>query len=196
MSAAIVSRLKGKELRAAQLDAEGETAEAIASQVGVTSRTIERWRERPDFANHVGRLRVEIAAALKAEGIRRRENRLASYQDTFDRLMMIVEDRADDAQLSGHYYNVPGYRSGLMVADVKFGGDGDRVTVYKVDTGLVSALLAVQKQIAQDTGQWSEKDESATLHGKKTSIINTVYVGVPRPDFTQIAVQQVVEIDE
>ena len=195
MSAAIVSRLKGKELKAAQLTAEGETAEAIAAQVGVTSRTIERWRDRPDFANHVGRLRTEMAAALKAEGIRRRENRLASYQDTFDRLMKIVEERAEDGGRNGAYYRVPGYSSGLMVADVKFGGDGDRVYVYKVDTGLVSALLNVQKQIAQDSGQWSEKDESALLGKKGASIINTVYVGVPRPDFTQIAVQQVVEVE-
>lgn len=189
------SELTGKQLEAAQLLAEDElNDETIAAQLGVTRRTVARWKLMPLFEARVADAKRELAAAIKAEGIRRRENRLAEYQDTYDRLQKIVEERADDGKMGGAHFRVPGYSSGLMVADVKFGGEGDRVTLYKVDTGLVASLLNVMKQAAQDTGQWSEKPE--TPNGRQTNIINTVYVGVPRPDFAQVAVQQVVEIDE
>lgn len=193
MPLSIVSSLNRRELKAAQLVAEDElTEETIAAEVGVNRRTLQRWKDRPDFANHVGRLRVEIAAALKAEGIRRRENRLAEYQDRHDRLKLIVEERARDP-LNAF---VPGWKSGFLTHDVKFGPEGEQVHLYKVDTGLLAAFLALEKQIAQDVGQWSEKDESALLGKKGTTVINTVYVGVPRPDFGAVAVQQVVEIEE
>lgn len=200
MSLQIVRKLSGKELQAAQLIVDGELSlDDIAIEVGVAKRTLIRWKERPNFELHMGRLREEIAAALKAEGIRRRENRLANYQDRIDRLQRIIEARAADR----FYAFEPGYSTGLMVRDVKsiqVGDDHVKVELFKVDTGLLSAMLALEKQAAQDSGQWSEKEDPSltNLNGRKTTMISTVYLGVPRPSFdgTPVAVQQVVEIEE
>ena len=191
MAQKLTHSLPGVQLKAAQLVAFDElTDEAIAREVGVGRRTLERWKSRPDFAQHVALIRIETAAALKAKGIAIRENRIANHQDLHDRLVRIIEERGADPA----YKDVPGWTTGLLVHDVKNVGGGEAahgVDLYEVDTGLIAAINANKKQLAQDAGQWTEKHEDL---GKGATVINTVYVGVPRPDFTQLA--QVVEVSE
>lgn len=151
-----------KRLRAAQLVAEDALSdEQIAEAVGVSRRTLATWKKTPDFAKAVADIVEKTRKALLAEGIRNKKNRLAALDERQRRLMMIVEDRAADAKASGKFYGVPGYRSGYMVYKPEFSGGKEpyHIDTYQVDTGLVSALNAVEKQAAVEMGQWSEKRE-------------------------------------
>jgi hypothetical protein len=78
-----------------------------------------------------------------------RDKRLQAIQDRHDRMMMIVEERAEDMA------DVPGGRSGLLTRDFK-GEGGDRVEVYKFDAKLASELREHEKHIAIELGQWNE----------------------------------------
>jgi hypothetical protein len=61
---------------------------------------------------------------------------------------------------------VPGGKSGLLVHNVKSIGSGEfaeRVDLYEVDTGLLQQCLALEKQAAQEVGDWEEtKAQPAT----------------------------------
>lgn len=70
----LASRLSRRE-RAAVYLALGEVSTRAARAVGVDSSTVRRWRQRPDFAEDVGRIRVRLlgspvshAYAALAEG--------------------------------------------------------------------------------------------------------------------------------
>src|SRR5947209_19202253 len=89
----------GRSDRAAVLVAEDlKTDEQIAEEVGVSKRQLERWKLEPDFAARVRGHRGELQAAVVAEGISRRENRVAALNDRWQRLQRVIEARADELQ--------------------------------------------------------------------------------------------------
>jgi len=61
------SRLTIKQLKAVALIAEGVSHPAIASQLGVGLRTVERWATRPDVKAAVAETQVKVAQALGDE---------------------------------------------------------------------------------------------------------------------------------
>ncbi|MFD5227411.1 hypothetical protein ACFWJ5_02490 [Streptomyces qaidamensis] len=65
----LAPRLSGRE-RAAVYVALGEVSTRAARAVGVDSSTVRRWRQRPDFAADVGRIRLKLLGegALDASG--------------------------------------------------------------------------------------------------------------------------------
>jgi hypothetical protein len=173
-------RWSEKSERAAGLVAQDAlTDEAIAADVGIARRTLERWKLDPAFAGRVAALVAEFAAAVKAEGIANRQNRVAALDDRWRRMQRVVEARAEQ------YKDVPGGDSGLLVRQVKLvkvygsatevdeleGGEGPEgdvltsmkreveVAEYAVDTGLLRELREHEKQAAQELGQWTEKRE-------------------------------------
>ena len=58
--------------------------------------------------------------------------------------------------------NVPGGRAGLLVRRVKSIGAGENareVVEYEVDTALLKELRELERQAAQEAGQWATKHE-------------------------------------
>ena len=177
--------------RAVELVADDhETDEAIAAEVGITDRTLRRWKDEPYFAGRVALRRAELAEAIRAEGLAKRENRLAGYQDRYDRLQRVIDERAADPSMA----TIPGGTTGLLLRETKFikmfsvalDEEGNEtgpatplklyaeVQVYTVDTGTVRQMDNTARQAAQDLGQWVTKGE---VTGKGGEPLIKVYAG-------------------
>lgn len=118
---------------------------------------------------------AEIKAAqdeLRAEGIAAKANRISDYAELRQRLWSVIEDRAkeygdkgapDDVMgrfVLGSDGRVIGGASGLVVKKLNVVGGGRSAKVieeHQLDTGLITQLLNVDKQAAQELGEWSEK---------------------------------------
>jgi len=182
----------GRSDRAAVLVAEDlRTDEEIAKEAGVTKRQLERWKQHPEFAARVDQVGEQLRAAVLAEGISRRENRVAALNDRWQRLQQVIEARAEDMP------DVPGGSTGLLVRQVKLvkvystttnPDDVDEpdeadvlisaklsqeVAEYAVDTGLLKELREHERQAAQELGQWTEKSEHSG------ELLIREYIGVP-----------------
>jgi hypothetical protein len=146
--------------RAAQLLADGKlTLGEIAEDLDISPRTLWNWRKDPEFAARVEELLETFRQEVRRRGLAIREQRIRSLNDRWTRLQQVVEERADDPT----HANVPGWKTGLLVHNVKSVGGGDNATVvdlYEVDTGLLRELREHEKQAAQELGQWVEKQET------------------------------------
>ena len=197
----------GRRAQAALLLAQKQqTDEEIALAVGLKDRTaLWRWKQHPDFAARVVAHEEELLAAIKAQGIANRQNRIAGYTDRYRRWEQVIASRAADPTMAA----VPGGTTGLLTREIKFvvvyeskrldrerpDGEGahdteapaaifpakykEPVEVYTVDTGTLRELRAVAQQAAQDLGQWTEKKE---LSGGDGEPAIKVYMGVDLED--------------
>ena len=144
---------------AAQLLADGNLTDAeIGEQVGVSRQAIWQWKQDPAFNEVIeGHLEV-FKQEVRRRGIASRDRRIKALNDRWNRLQRVVEERADDPT----HERVPGWKTGLLVHNVKSVGGGENATVvdlYEVDTGLLRELREHEKQAAQELGQWTEKHE-------------------------------------
>lgn len=150
------------------------TQQEIADQLGVDRSTLFRWRQDADFAARLDARVKEIGDEVRRIGIADRTRRIAALNDRWNRLRRIIEDRADDESMEG----VPGGSTGLLARTLKGLGRGDDFTVvaeYAVDTGLLAELRAVEKQAAQELGQWSEKHEhSGSVTPLAIQVVNVI----------------------
>jgi hypothetical protein len=181
----------GRSDRAALLVAEDlRTDAAIAAEAGISDRQLRTWKAHPDFAARVDQVRAELRAAVLAEGIASRQNRVDALNERWRRMQRVIDARAIE------HADVPGGDTGLLVRQIKLvkiysttsspddvddPDDTDvlisakmnaQVAEYAVDTGLLKELREHEKQAAQELGQWTEKQE---LSG---SLLIREYVGV------------------
>jgi hypothetical protein len=172
--------LTAREEQAAGVVARDEqTDDEIAASIGVKRRTLTRWRKRPDFAARVATLVEEAREAARAKTIANKQHRVARLQERSEKLDRVLAARAEQ------HAGVPGGDTGLLVREPKIvkvyevknwrgndagddpDGDDDeqlqptgRVVVmheYKVDTGTLAELRQIEKQAAQEVGEWVEK---------------------------------------
>lgn len=151
--------LTARQERAAQLLAQGaQTDIALAETLGITRKTVQRWRDEPVFMERVETLQTEMAAAVVSEGIASRTRRVAALNDRWDRMRQVIAERAEDPDMQ----HVAGGQTGLLIHTFKtVGGGRDATTVdeYSVDVGLLKELRAHEEQAAKELGQWTEKQE-------------------------------------
>jgi Terminase small subunit. len=121
-------------------------------------------------------IQAEIKAAqdeLRAEGITAKANRIGDYAELRDRLWLIINERGqehgkrDEAyEAAASMFNVAGETkmlggaSGLLTRKFNIVGAGRSARIieeHQLDTGLIQQLLNVDKQAAQELGEWSEK---------------------------------------
>jgi transposase len=62
-----VPKLTQKQLKAVALLAEGVACQFIAAQLGVTTRTVERWAVRPDIQQAVEQAKSKVIATIEEE---------------------------------------------------------------------------------------------------------------------------------
>ena len=161
-----VKQISTKQTRAAQLWAEDELTDgAIAQAIGVNRSTLSRWKRRPAIQARILAISEQIAGSLIELGIADRQNRIGAYRDRWQRCMTIIEERAaTEPPSEGAPGDVAGWSTGLMVHTVKGVGKGDNwhlEHLYAVDAALLAELRAIEKQAAQDLGQWLDKAEFA-----------------------------------
>lgn len=147
--------LKAKQHRAAILVAEDDLSDtAIAEAAGVSQRTLERWKRQPEFRTAVHEHIAVLATELERYSVARRDKRMAAYQSRWAKLHQLITARGDALA-----DEVAGGDTGLVTKEIEIGKDGTLIENYKTDTGLLTALLNLEKQAAMDAGQWAEKRE-------------------------------------
>lgn len=144
-------------LLAAHLVAEGQLSDSeIAVEIGVNRRTVQRWKDHPEFTAKVAEYREALDMAILSKGIANRVRRVEALDSRWQGMKTVIAERgADDAMR-----DVPGGKTGLLTHDVKMigGGEfGERVDVYEFDAALMKELREHEKQAAQELGQWEEK---------------------------------------
>ncbi len=95
--------------------------------------------------------------------------RVRALEDRWRRLRQVIAERAASAEMQG----VPGGTTGLLTHTVKGIGSGDHfqaVDEYAVDTNLLRELREIEKQAAQELGQWTEKHEHTGADGGPISL--------------------------
>jgi hypothetical protein len=153
-----------KREKAAQLVAEDCLSdEKIAAEVGIGRSTLARWKIDRRFLTSVETIAAAYAKRALKHGLARKECRLAVLNDLHQRMLQVIEERA----LSPDLANVPGGKTGLVTKTLKGIGKGDDfqvVEVYEVDTGTIAKICDVQKQVAEELGQWVRRSEVTDMH--------------------------------
>jgi transcriptional regulator with XRE-family HTH domain len=168
--------------RAAVLLAEDDlTDEQIAAMVGVTRRTLARWKTNADFAALVGDHVGELQAAMLRLTVAKKRERMKVLDRLHEKLLTVIDERAEEyaalaeqqaaepdtkrvyRQVFGGSGTVPaGGGTGLIVRQLKVVGAGPmarEIEEFAVDTGLVREIRAVHEQAAKELGQWVERSE-------------------------------------
>jgi hypothetical protein len=136
----------------------------IAQQCAIAKSTLERWKALPAFMGRVQGILEERSAAHLAGGLAERKQRVAYQEARHQALLDIVAERGADPSMRA----VPGGTTGYLVRQTKMIGVGataERLSEYAVDSGLLTALAAIEKQAAQEVGQWTEKREISGKDG-------------------------------
>jgi hypothetical protein len=152
-------RWSATRIRAAVLVAEDRLTDIeIAAEVGVSERQLERWKGHPEFAARVDAHVKAADAKIARLGIARQMRRVQAQDDRWRRMQAVIDARAGDPELSA----APGGDTGLLVRQQKALGGGDNFQVveeFAVDTGLLRELRELEKQAAQELGQWTDRHE-------------------------------------
>jgi Helix-turn-helix of insertion element transposase len=145
---------------AAQLIAAGELSDSdIAEKVGVTRKSIWDWRRDPEFMARVDKIVDQISVSLSRRAISHVERRVDALNTRWLGLQRIVDERA----VAPEYASAPGGDTGLLVRRVKLVGSGKKTRVveeFAVDLSLLAELRKLEKQAAQELGQWKNKGNS------------------------------------
>jgi hypothetical protein len=141
-----------REMAAALLAAGGKSDEQISLQVGVTRRTLCRWKRRPEFAARVDEYLKVYREAVRGRGIAVVERRVDALNDRWERLKRIMDERGESGEMAG----VPGGGTGLIVKQTRGAGSGERFTLieeYVLDVALLKEFREHEKQAADELGQ-------------------------------------------
>lgn len=157
-------KLTGKQEQAAALVAQDTlTDEAIAAEVGIRRATLHAWKQKiPAFNDRVAKLRAEFAEVARKHAIFTVEGRVKEYADRHARLKSVIEQRAERGG------DAAGADTGLLVRTYKSIGTGENAYAqeeWAVDTGMLREMRELEKQAAQDLGQWAEKKEHSGPNG-------------------------------
>jgi transposase-like protein len=88
--------LAGRKVRAAELVAQDTLTDTrIAQSLGVAQMTLERWKRAPEFQAEVARIQEELRAAIRAEGIAHRQNRIDALNNRWNLMQQVIQARAD-----------------------------------------------------------------------------------------------------
>ena len=151
------------------------TDEDIANDVGITRRTLTEWKRHPAFEAKRRELVEQMQERVRNEGLGRLDKRMAHYADRHARMTLLIAERGEEMA-----DEVAGGTTGLLVRQYKSIGTGPnarQVEEYHVDTGLLRELREIEKQIAQDAGQFAERREISGPDGGPVPITTIAIAG-------------------
>ena len=116
------------------------------------------------------------------EGLARRAVRLAAKMERHDLLRQVIEERGGDE----HMQEIAGGKTGVLVREYR---GTDSLPVYKVDAALLKELRDLEREIAIELGQWTEKKELSGPEGGAipitiTDLVGKIYDGEEEPAAT------------
>ena len=137
--------------------------EKIAEELGITRRTLARWKSEPRFIARIEAIASAYAKRVLSRGIARKERRVAVLNELHEKMLQVISERAANPELE----SVPGGKTGLITKMLKGIGKGEDfqvVAVYEVDTDTVKEIRALQDQVAEELGQRVERKETVDLN--------------------------------
>jgi hypothetical protein len=146
-----------------------ESDRKIADLCAIVPDTLERWKKHPEFKARVDGLVQKMGARLEKLAIARNHRRVSALNRRWEKLLEVIEERAKDPAT----LRVAGGKTGLLVVTEKVIGTGAkavRVQEVAVDTGLLSQLLAHERQAARELAQWAGKSEVTGAGGAPLKI--------------------------
>lgn len=123
-----------------------------------------RLLRNPQICSRIAELQERVAEALIALEITDRDNRLAEYNERWNKLRTVINRRA---ATYGEQKNMGG-DTGLVVMRKKKVGN-EVVEEFEVDTGLLRTMAELEKQAAIEKGQWVEKQANVEFDLSKLS---------------------------
>lgn len=175
---------KSKHERFAQLVARGETAGAayisVYGEAKGAGQSASRLLKNAKVAARIAELRREISSELLAGSILARSARLKALEERHALLTQVVAERAkmysrtsadgrlfhESEELPEKFLTAPGASTGTLCLDWR--GKNAEQAVWKVDTGLLSELRAIEQQIARERGEWGTGAEDGAGAGGVT----------------------------
>jgi hypothetical protein len=115
---------------------------------------------RARAAKNFRALREEFERNALAEGLAKRAVRLREKMERHALLKQVTAERAGHVEMQ----DAPGGKTGLLALDYK-GKDADRA-VYKLDAALLKEMRDLEREIAIELGQWTEKKELTGAGGE------------------------------
>ena len=115
---------------------------------------------RKRFNKTYSELKEEFEEQAFGEGLARRAVRLREKMERHALLKQIISERAGHVEMQ----DAPGGKTGLLALDYK-GKDADRA-VYKLDAALLKEMRDLEREIAIELGQWTEKRELTGAGGE------------------------------
>ena len=162
------------------------TREQIARKVGITIRALADWKNDVEFRSEVERHLNLWAEDIEKRGIADKRRRLFRLNDRWRRGQAFIEQRAKmfrelvsqpdpepivledgtpipQESIPALMRMVPGGETGLVAWKFRMlhvgGNQYEKIVEFEFDTGVVSAMNAIEEQAAIETGQWKPKQE-------------------------------------
>lgn len=130
----------------------------IARRAGVTRETLAAWKLTPEFATRVTEITTAAAAAATAATVSDKLYRVRVLDDLHAKILTVIAERAKEYDGAA-----AGSGTGLLVRTERGIGRGEDFRVveeWTLDTATLAELRQIQKQVAQELGQWVEKSEA------------------------------------
>lgn len=132
------------------------------------------WAQLKAARRRAARRYREMTEAFESEaleqGLARRAVRLAAKMERHQLLRRVIEERGR----ADYMQEVEGGKTGLLVRDYK---GASFVPVYKLDAALLKEMRDLEREIAIELGQWTEKRELAGPDGGPIAVSVTDLVG-------------------
>ncbi len=168
-------KLEVRHDKAAQRIADGRwTDERIATEAGVSRMTLFTWQKDADFAARVDLHTQTLYERIVKKGAADKQKRIAGMVERLHLYWDLIEARAADGRetlkaagvpdeaaralrsLFGRGDLPPGVELGLLTKTYKQIGKVLHEE-WAVDTGLLAEMRALEKQIAQELGEWTDR---------------------------------------
>jgi len=148
------------------------TPTTVARLVGVSPQQIKQWRRCPDFNRRVDAIIRKSADEIFDSGMSIKAARILALQRRHAELTSVIEARQEWALEhaendivhdfeSGESFHIPGVSSGTIAITYKtIGSAENQRTIIEghIDAPLLRELREIEKQLAQELGQWSNSD--------------------------------------
>ena len=154
-----------KEKAATLLAQDDLTDVEIAERVAVSPRALYQWKARSEFRERVTSNVEALRQAALSVGIADKARRMRRLDRDWRRLQRVMDERAESLEMQ----DAPGGQTGTLVRQIRGIGRGEDfqlVEEFAVDTGLLAELRQIEKQAAQEMGQWVDRQELSTDEDK------------------------------
>jgi hypothetical protein len=145
-----------KDLAAAKL-ATGSSDEEVCRETGRTLRTLQNWKNRPEFAEKVKEIRDRAAETLAKDTIADLQRRIDILDGLAKDLLTIKNEQG--AQNAEKYPGAPGIKTGLVLPVIEIDGEGKVHVNFAKDFKLTKEIRDTLKDVAVQLGQLGKDDD-------------------------------------